>query len=141
MGCNIVEGEGTGLIIATGKQNQLSKIASSAGVDAAPTSLQVPLRVGISLARLLALQYISYWQSFCSLYAHTHTAALLRNGTFHCVLVVVQVEITRFVAIIATLAITTGAVVIIWWATFLNVQHKGYMTTGVCAKFCARLRV
>lgn len=41
MGCNVVEGEGTGLIIATGKQNQLSKIASSAGVDAAPTSLQV----------------------------------------------------------------------------------------------------
>ena len=41
MGCNVVEGEGTGLIIATGKQNQLSRIASSAGVDAAPTSLQV----------------------------------------------------------------------------------------------------
>lgn len=42
-----------------------------------------------------------------------------------------QVEIVRFVIIIAALAITTGAIVIIWWAAFLNTQHKGYMTTGI----------
>lgn len=51
MGCNIVEGEGTGLIIATGKQNQLSKIASSAGVDAASSSLEVlvlPISMDVS---------------------------------------------------------------------------------------------
>jgi magnesium-transporting ATPase (P-type) len=28
MGCNIVEGQGQGIVIATGKDNQLAKIAS-----------------------------------------------------------------------------------------------------------------
>ena len=36
----------------------------------------------------------------------------------------------RFVFIIASLALTTGTIVIIWWAAFLNTEHKGYMTTG-----------
>jgi sodium/potassium-transporting ATPase subunit alpha len=41
MGCNIVEGQGTGLVIATGAQNQLAKIASAvASVGTATTGLQ-----------------------------------------------------------------------------------------------------
>lgn len=36
----------------------------------------------------------------------------------------------RFVFIIASLALTTGIIVIIWWGAFLNTKHKGYMTTG-----------
>ena len=43
-----------------------------------------------------------------------------------------QVEIIRFVFIIASLALTTGTVVTIWWGAFLNTKHKGYMITGVC---------
>ena len=53
MGCNCVEGEGLGLIIATGRQNQLSKIAGSASAEEHPTSLQVhatcPSRYQIAL--------------------------------------------------------------------------------------------
>jgi len=41
MGCNIVEGQGTGLVIATGAQNQLAKIASAvASVGTPMTGLQ-----------------------------------------------------------------------------------------------------
>jgi magnesium-transporting ATPase (P-type) len=43
MGCNIVEGEGTGMVIASGQSNQLSKIATQAGGDAPMTSLQVEI--------------------------------------------------------------------------------------------------
>jgi hypothetical protein len=41
-----------------------------------------------------------------------------------------QVEIVRFVTIIAALAITTGLITVIWWATWLDVQHPGFMTSG-----------
>jgi magnesium-transporting ATPase (P-type) len=43
MGCNIVEGEGPGIVIATGQSNQLSKIATQAGGDAPMTSVQVEI--------------------------------------------------------------------------------------------------
>jgi len=41
MGCNVVEGEGVGIVLSTGFKNQLSKIAAQVtGVKAVPTSLQ-----------------------------------------------------------------------------------------------------
>eukprot|EP01042_Synura_sphagnicola_P000588 gene588-637_t len=41
MGCNVVEGEGVGIVLATGPKNQLSKIAAQVtGVKTVPTSLQ-----------------------------------------------------------------------------------------------------
>jgi sodium/potassium-transporting ATPase subunit alpha len=41
-----------------------------------------------------------------------------------------QVEIVRFVKIIAALAITTGVITVTWWAAWLNVEHPGFMTSG-----------
>ena len=41
-----------------------------------------------------------------------------------------QVEVVRFVTLIAGLAITTGIIVVTWWAAWLNREHKGFMTTG-----------
>jgi sodium/potassium-transporting ATPase subunit alpha len=79
MGCNIVEGEGLGIVVSTGAQNQLSKI-----------SLHVS-----SVA--------------------TKTTSL-------------QVDINRFVRIIAFFAVVTAAVCIIVWAAYLDVEHSGFMT-------------
>jgi hypothetical protein len=41
-----------------------------------------------------------------------------------------QIEIVRFVKIIAALAITIGLITKIWWAAWLNVKHPGFMTSG-----------
>jgi hypothetical protein len=71
MGCNIVEGEGTGMVIASGQSNQLSKIATQAGRDAPMTSLQVEIYRWVQVyAQSLLVTYHSLnetglaWQRF-----------------------------------------------------------------------------
>ena len=41
-----------------------------------------------------------------------------------------QIEVNRFVYIIATLAFITGAVVVCVWAGWLNADHYGFMNTA-----------
>jgi sodium/potassium-transporting ATPase subunit alpha len=65
MGSNIVEGSGVGVVVATGKDNLLSKIVQQAsGVDA-PTSLQVEVNRFITIictiAGITAIVIIFYW--------------------------------------------------------------------------------
>ncbi|KAG5178108.1 E1-E2 ATPase-domain-containing protein [Tribonema minus] len=78
MGTNVVEGEGVGIVIASGADNQLSKIAVLASTESGATTLQI--------------------------------------------------EIERFVRIIAGLAVVTGAGVVVWWSAYLNVRHPGFMS-------------
>lgn len=42
-----------------------------------------------------------------------------------------QQELNYFVCIIAAIAVSTVIIVVIVWATYLNVQHKGFMTVDV----------
>lgn len=56
MGCNVVEGQGVGIIIATGRNNQLAKIAKQVGqVTTLLTSLQIELNRFVIFIGAIAL--------------------------------------------------------------------------------------
>lgn len=85
MGCNVVQGEGIALVITTGANNQLSKIASSvSNVKTKLTSLQI--------------------------------------------------ELNKFVMLVASMAIITAIVVVLVWALFIRVKYPKFMpvSTMVC---------
>ena len=48
-----------------------------------------------------------------------------------------QVEINRFVLIIAALAVGVGVIVVCVWAGFLNVNHPSFMNTATMVSLCA----
>lgn len=65
MGCTVVEGEGVGVVFATGKENQLSRIAASVGGPTAETGLQKDLnrfvKILASMASLVVITVILEW--------------------------------------------------------------------------------
>jgi len=69
MGCNVVEGEGMGVVIATGKKNQLYKIAEQVGrVSSSLTSLQVEINRFVlfiaAIAIITSVTCVLYWKFY-----------------------------------------------------------------------------
>jgi magnesium-transporting ATPase (P-type) len=136
MGCNVVEGEGTGLVIATGKIQYLYN-----DIPIAATTLFYipgPVTTGsicIFTSNRTRVCLITLQPNLCEcMYLHAGTSnqlskiAAAAGGEPSATSL--QVEIVRFVTIIAALAITTGLITVIWWAAWLDVKHPGFMTSG-----------
>ena len=82
MGCNIVEGEGRGVVVATGKDTQLSKIAAQVNNSAPITGLQRDLNRFVMMISVMSVFFVTVISIVWGAYLNVYHSSFMNLSSF-----------------------------------------------------------